>query len=236
MKNGVSWFLNGYNPQQRLDNYAHVNDGSYGSFLGYFPQYPAETVTKTLELQNETEKLAEAADDLRNGWGAELDVVIYHNDAGTDCEGHAVNLWGYVRSKSDPDGFSYLIVSDSDNDSAASAENRRAAPNKLYACGLTIGNSPGGESWVFSDFRQRETVTLYSVSLLAPWSEDLPMERSGDGNRFANPDLTLEDLNVDTLPGSRLFGRTVLPAGQKLFVQINVNNESEELAAERRGL
>ena len=227
---GLPWFFNGYYAPQGLENWSQVDDGSYGTFQGYLPQYPAETVMEFLSLENGREALADAAGLLRKGCGVSLAIALYQGEEFTG--GHAITLWGYVRDKNDSGGFSYLIVSDSDSDNAASSENRRGAPNKLAALGLETHTLRNRAYWAFSDYSTgpEESAILIDATALTPFSAGLPKETEGDGNRFVHPDLMVESLGVDTLPDTRLYGRKVLPAGQELFVQFNAMNFSVEAA------
>ena len=98
---------------------------------------------------------------------------------------------------------------------------------------MTVCTLWGRESWAFSDYGmkgQPAWVILDAATTLAPYSADLPQETEGDGNRFAHQDLTVTELGVDTLPYIRLCDRTVLPAGQALFVPFQVENCSEVTA------
>ena len=151
-----------------------MDDGSYGTFRGYLPQYPAETVLTFLEMTNDREKLALGAEALRTGCGVGLSIAFYTKDK-EPAGGHAITLWGYVRDKNDPDGFSYLVISDSDNDKMGQVDDRRSAPNTLQAVGLTTSALLGGESWALSDYDTGDdTAILNELNLLAPYSVDLP--------------------------------------------------------------
>lgn len=233
---GLGWFFNGYFLPQGWDNWASVVDGTYGTFKGYFPGIPVETVMDSIDTNNKQENLRKVTDALESDHGVQLSLSLYDNETGTRWGGHAITLWGYVRSKTDADDYRYLIVSDSDSHKGGN-KSRRAAPNTVQALAVSTCTLWNKRSWMFSDYgtaAEGVTAVIDDFTVLKPYSDQIPMETEGTGDRFACPDLTITGIGVDNRANRYGSIQTVFPQGQELFVASALLNASTREAPKFR--
>ena len=75
--------------------------------------------------------------------------------------------------------------------------NRRTAPNKLHVLNMESYTEDGYDSWRFIDYYDG-TGVLESISLLAPYNEDVPHETDSGASldKFADPDLHIWQVNI----------------------------------------
>lgn len=222
ISSALFWFFNGVNPKQDLYYYAQVDDGTYGDFLGYYPKVPYENVIKRVNIEEQQSNLSTITGLLEENYGIGLGISFLDKLDGMRQDGHTTSLWGYVREKSDSSKISYLFVSDSDSDfdwDSSAYGNRRDSANRLQALSVDTRIINDIPYWHLGGYdSEMATAVVSEFTALSPYSADISLETEGTGNRFTSPDLTVQAVGIDSVPGSHADNQTVFPANKELFI------------------
>lgn len=231
------WFFNGVNPKQdRDDEWAQVVDEAYGDFTGFFPTTPYENVVDLVDVGDKKERLSAVTQLLENNCGVGIDVSFLRGTNGDRLSGHVLTLWGYVREKNDPNGYTYLMLSDSDSDfdpNTPRFDNRRDSPNKLHAVSIAPRDVNSRSYWGLTGYSSADISAVVSyAAALVPYASDIPTETAGSGNRFAYPDLTVRDISIDSTANRFSSAQTVFSTEQEIFLSPVFFNASPSDCAE----
>lgn len=229
----LKWFFNGWNRMQTADGWGHEDEGTYGTFTGFLPDYAFEAQAEEIKLENQRDNMALVAEKLQSGYGAAL-YTGFHTDRGERTGGHGLTLWGYIREK---DGaFTHLIYADSD-DNYASGGNRRAAPNRMRICKLQLCTWNGEDSWAVQLSEEEGTAQLVErVIALRPYDDAIAAESGGTKNCFTEPDAAALKILMDSdaeptyysAKMEELWERSVFSEDDSVSFQALIANASEK--------
>ncbi|MBQ7523046.1 MAG: hypothetical protein IJT07_00785 [Oscillospiraceae bacterium] len=229
----LKWFFNGWNRMQTTDGWGHEDEGTYGTFTGFLPDYAFEAQAEEIKLENRRDNMALVAEKLQSGYGAAL-YTGFHTDRGERTGGHGLTLWGYIREK---DGaFTHLIYADSD-DNYASGGNRRAAPNRMRICKLQLCTWDGEDSWAVQLSEEEGTAQLVErVIALRPYDDAIAAESGGTKNCFTEPDAAALKILMDSdgeptyysAEMEELWERSVFSEDDSVSFQVLIANASEK--------
>jgi len=132
---GWDWWFDGTNNMQGVPNWSQVDDPGYPNESGGF--YPSWTFADYYHFQGADALAMDAIDAyLRAGYGTALAI--------SGPTGHAVTCWGFDYDPTDPDYYTGIWLTDSDDDRNGPAPR----PDELRHYGL---NFTGG-AWHFAGY------------------------------------------------------------------------------------
>lgn len=206
---GLQWFFNGYNAAHDWEDWSVVDDGTYGSFTGYLPEYCADAISRRIEATRQAGSLRSAFDALKEGAGVAM-AVGWYRSSGSRNGGHAITLWGYVRDTSyldrcDPDAYTAMLISDSDSD-VTYGNNRRTAPNVIRLLPLGKYNNQLWKVGYYSD-GSSTTGVLEDFVVLEPYSSSISTESTGNRNKLTTADLLCSEIYFYNTNSSTVYRR-----------------------------
>lgn len=187
---GLSWFFNGNS--SAFEGYQNTG--------GYLHEYDATELYKDVSVSAERNKtgtglptITDMTEALKEGKAVGLSVQWEGRTSG-----HALTLWGCITDKSyddtEPEHYSRLIVSDSDNHETGTAD-RRTAPNTMDLHPLTVDEDTHE---LFLKYDNWLTAELSGYTVLTPYSADIPYETDERAtlDRETDPDFKANSIQL----------------------------------------
>ena len=206
---GISWYLDGVNPEQSIykgsGNIAYDQTRTSGAAQqdkdsgGYWPEYAAAEAAPETGTYDEVEaQLEDAADKLAEGYAVGLGTY-YYQDENTMSSGHALSVFGYIREKLNQAAAAIraLFISDSDNRATsrdtAAPENR---PNEYSMYTVTPFENRQGSAVQLENYDQTSlTAVIGMVSTLQPKAQ-AEQDTAGTRDAVNSPNLVPVDVKL----------------------------------------
>ena len=206
---GISWYLDGVNPEQSIykgnGNIAYNQTRTSGAAQqdkdsgGYWPEYAAAEAAPETGTYDEVEaQLEDAADKLAEGYAVGLGTY-YYQDENTMSSGHALSVFGYIREKLNQAAAAIraLFISDSDNRATsrdtAAPENR---PNEYSMYTVTPFENRQGSAVRLENYDQTSlTAVIGMISTLQPKAQ-AEQDTAGTRDAVNSPNLVPVDVKL----------------------------------------
>lgn len=206
---GISWYLDGVNPEQSIykgsGEIAYNQTRTSGAAQqdrdsgGYWPEYAAsEAAPETGAYDEVGAQLEDAADKLAEGYAVGLGTY-YYRDENTMSAGHALSVFGYIREKLNQAAAAIraLLISDSDNRATgrdtAAPEDR---PNEYSMYTVTPFENSQGSAIQLENYDQTSlTAVIGMVSTLQPKAQ-AEQDAAGTQDAVHFPNLVPVDVKL----------------------------------------